>query len=30
MKTLEWEYIEDVQVLYKEEADDIFKLANLL
>lgn len=30
MKTLEWEYMEDVQLLYKEEGDDVFKLINLL
>lgn len=30
MKNLEWEYIEDVQLLYKEEEDEIFKLISLI
>lgn len=29
MKKLKWEYIEDVQLLYKEQEDFIFKLINL-
>lgn len=30
MKNIEWEYIEDVQLLYKEQEDDIFKLITLV
>jgi hypothetical protein len=29
MRTMKWEYIEDVQVLYKEQFDEQFKLINL-
>ncbi|SEO55564.1 hypothetical protein SAMN05444671_3764 [Flavobacterium sp. CF108] len=29
MINIKWEYIEDVQLLYKEEGDFVFKLANL-
>jgi hypothetical protein len=29
MRNIEWEYIEDVQLLYKEQEDDIFKMISL-
>lgn len=30
MKNIEWEYIEDVQLLYKEQEDEVFKLIGLI
>ena len=30
MKTIKWEYIEDVQILYKEQFEDTFTIVNLL
>ena len=30
MKNIKWEYIEDVQILYKEQFEDTFTIVNLL
>lgn len=30
MKNMKWEYIEDVQILYKEQEEDTFKLISLI
>ncbi|MEA9414460.1 hypothetical protein [Flavobacterium sp. PL02] len=30
MRNIKWEYIEDVQLLYKEQEDEVFKLISLI